>query len=290
MKRSKLVLIIVAFTGFIIEGAFNKALGAQNSSLLWKVEGNGIQTSYIFGTFHIIPKSDFGIKEKVINSFDQCESMIMEMDLTDPELGTKIQQNAKMSDNASLKSFLNKKDFALIDSILLANYGQGLEPMQNLKPFMLTSMILPIYIKEEQASYEASLIEMALEKNIDILALETPEEQLSIFDRISYQSQTDDLVEMINKPVEAEQLLDEMIAHYKEEDIYALQNMFLEYYNSENEIEEILYRRNKIWSQKIPEMIQNKSAFIAVGAGHLGGEKGLIQLLKDKGYELSPIF
>ncbi|WP_332913994.1 TraB/GumN family protein [Algoriphagus boritolerans] len=66
---------------------------AQESSLLWKISGNGLEKeSYLFGTIHIICKSDFLMDERITTAFESTEELILELDMSDPQLQLKMQQ------------------------------------------------------------------------------------------------------------------------------------------------------------------------------------------------------
>ena len=85
----KLVLAIIA-TLFIAP-----SLIAQNS-LLYKVEGDNIKTSYVFGTMHMMPKKDFLLEEKVKNAFTTSDLVVMELDMDDPGMQTEMMKYAML--------------------------------------------------------------------------------------------------------------------------------------------------------------------------------------------------
>jgi uncharacterized protein YbaP (TraB family) len=76
---------------------------------------------------------------------------------------------------------------------------------------------------------------------------------------------------------------------YKAEEINALYTTTAEYMASEEEMKFLLYTRNQNWADLLETRLGQKTLFIAVGAAHLGGEKGLITLMTKQGYELTPI-
>lgn len=64
----------------------------DENSLLWKISGNGITTSYLMGTFHMMPNKDFEVKEKVKKAFEASEQIVLELDMDDPSMMTQMQQ------------------------------------------------------------------------------------------------------------------------------------------------------------------------------------------------------
>ncbi len=274
---------LVLFAGF--------GLTAQQleNTLLWKVEGNGIQPSYIFGTIHILPQSQFEIKPKVKEALSECEQLVLELDMTNPNLQMEMMQSATMKDGQTLDNFFAPSDYAVIDSLMKITVGMGLSMINTFKPFMVNTMLIGRFIEGQPASFEMSLIQMAAEQKMTVIGLETIAEQMAVFDAISYESQAEDVLELIHKEQEMRDMYAEMVSLYNREQVSTLYNMTVEYVDNKEEIDLLLHDRNKNWLSRIPELTKYKSAFIGVGAGHLGGKEGMIELLRGAGYKVTPI-
>lgn len=260
-----------------------------DKSLLWEVSGNGIKTSYVYGTFHLLPQSDFKLKEKVTNAFDGADQVVMEMDMDNPNLQAELMQNAAMKDGRTLDQLMSKEDYEKLDTYLKENLGMGLAPMNRFKPFFIGSMLVPSMIEGTPASYELTFLQRALNNEQEILGFETPTFQAQVFDNISYESQVENLLEVINQPEETSALFSQMIELYKNEEVGNLYELLLAEMESEEERKFLLSDRNKDWIPKIGEFSKDKTTFYAVGAGHLGGESGVIKLLQKAGYEVKPV-
>ena len=281
-----LILVVGVLVGsFILNAA--KAQGLENS-LLWEVSGNGIQTSYVYGTFHLLPQEDFQLTEKVTAAFDASEQIVMELDMDDPNMQMEMIQNMAMTDGTTLDKLIGEEDLKLLDEQLTAAAGLGVAQVNTFKPFMVETLLLPTFIEGKPASYEMSFVQRALGQEKEILGLETVQFQTSLFDEIPYEDQVDDLVEMLRDREPMEALFASMIKTYNKEDINSLYDASADYF-SETELAVLLHRRNSDWVPKIGDFAKEKSTFFAVGAGHLGGEQGVINLLKEAGYELTPI-
>ena len=119
--------------------------------------------------------------------------------------------------------------------------------------------------------------------------LETIDFQISIFDEIPDEDQATMLVESIKSSDTGSDQMKEMVDIYKRQDINAMQEL-MQGDETIKEYEDILLvKRNKNWIPQIKEMMASESVFFAVGAGHLGGEMGVIQLLKNEGLKLTPL-
>jgi len=161
--------------------------------------------------------------------------------------------------------------------------------VNSMKPLMLATLMIREYVGSQPASFEMTLMSMASAREMPVSGLETIESQMAIFDSLPYKDQAKDLMDMVEKGDEMKALFAEMVGQYKDEQVNDLFNTTEEYMNSEEEMKFLLYNRNTDWAERIEEMAADKTYFIGVGAAHLGGEKGVINLLRDQGYQLTPV-
>ena len=137
-------------------------------------------------------------------------------------------------------------------------------------------------------------IKIAEEISLETAGLETVEYQMSIFDNIPYEAQAKMLVEAViaeqDTLNDASITMDNMVMKYKEQDIGALYSLLGNDKSGLEEFEDVLLiQRNKNWIPIMIEQMLDKPTFFAVGAGHLSGPSGVLTLLKDEGYKLTPI-
>lgn len=286
----KPIIIVIGVMLGILAGTIASAENSEGeNSLLWKIEGNGIKTSYVYGTFHLLPQSDFHVSDAVKNAIKSSEQIVMELDMDDPQMQLQLMQNMNMKDGNSIKGMINEGTYVKLDSIMKATMGASIMAFDKVKPFFVASMLIPTMIEGKIASYEGTFVQMAKQQKKEILGLEKVADQMNIFDEIPYQQQADELTDLVEDKAKAMEVFAQMIKLYKDQDMNGLYNMFLEYYESEKELELMLHNRNANWIEPMKNFATTKSSFFAVGAGHLGGEKGVIQLLKNKGFKVTPL-
>ncbi len=263
---------------------------SQESSLLWKVSGNGLeQKSYLFGTIHMICKEDFLMDDRILRAFDQSEKLVLELDMSDPGLQAKIQEFSMNPGMKNIQSELLPEDATIIDSFLIQNYGAGLAQLGTLKPMVLSSMALMRTIPcAEIENYEGFLSSRAIERGKSIIGLETPEFQIGIFDQIPMNIQIDELVKILKEDTGSADFR-KLTEAYLKEDIEELNEVINFDGTMKDYLELILDNRNKAWIPILEQAMKSQKLFIAVGAGHLGGEMGLISLLRKEGYKVDPI-
>jgi len=260
----------------------------HEQTLLWKIEKEGAGEAYLFGTIHVLPQSDFTLEEKVRQALDDSDELVMELDMSDPGLQMRMMQLASMSDGRTLDELMSEEDYALVDSKLRSVAGTSLATFNTYKPFMVATLLLREYVGSQPASFELALMSMASQRDMPISGLESLELQMAVFDSISYESQVEDLVMMVRDSVEMQRMYREMIEEYKAEDYEGLYASTEGYFDSD-EMKYLLYERNENWVEIINDKFGESTPFFAVGSAHLGGEKGLIKLLKEKGLNLYPI-
>lgn len=275
------ILLAVHFVG---------SVNGQDSSLLWKVSGNGLEKeSYLFGTIHIICKSDFLMDDRIIKAFESAEQLFLELDMSDPQLQLKMQQVSLNPGMKNIKAEMDESAAAALDVFLLKNYGAGLAQLGILKPFVLSSMVMLKALPcTEIESYEGYFTSRAGEAEMPIVGLETVEFQVGIFDQIPRDLQLKELVKLVTEEG-SQQEFQTMISAYLAEDILALDQAMTNSGMMADYRSILLEERNKNWVPQMEEAMKAKSIFMAVGAGHLGGDFGVISLLRKAGYSVEPI-
>lgn len=291
LGRIKVVIVFLA--GFILSFLLVQRLHAQDkdSSLLWKIEGKNLdQPSYIFGTIHAICPDDFFLSDAVKNAVSKSSHVVMELDMDDPQLLPKIQQ---MSVNPGMKNIsadLTEEQISTINGFFTEHYGANLTQLGVMKPFALMSMMLLKSIGCNQpASYEQSLVNEAKSNEIEVSGLETVEQQFSVFDNASFEEQVSWLIEYAEDEEGMKNEFQLMVDSYKKQDVDAMHDLIISSPEFQSLMDELLYKRNENWISKIEDYASDKPTFFAVGAGHLGSDKGVLALLRKEGYQVTPI-
>lgn len=261
---------------------------SADGQLLYQIKG-GSTTSYLYGTIHLMPEEDFAIQKNLLSAFNSCSMLAMEVDLN-MDLSTKLKMatEALLPEGKTLKDYLNSRDYIRLKAYCLDTLHfseKKFEKYSRMKPFFFSSVLLEKEL-DEVRSYELEFNEMAKKSKKTTMGLESIEVQLQTVNTIGIEDQAKMLMEGLGQ----ELLFDEMVKAYKAEDIEMLYDKIIQESASfPNFVDNFLNKRNTSWIPVIENQIKKEATFIAVGAGHLSGNKGVLQLLKDKGYEISPI-
>jgi len=262
------------------------------NSLLWRISGKGLEKpSYLFGTIHLICQKDFFMPEAAEEMLKETERIAFELDMDDPAVLMGMAGKMNMRNDTVLSDLLEAEDLEILSTWFKDSIGVDLASVAGQKPFVLTSMMYPKMMQcKSLTSFEGTFMDMAREQEKEIIGLETVEYQMGIFDSIPYSVQAEELVKMVERWDSTVIELAELVESYKSQDISSAAESFKESSAGMEEFEEVLLQnRNKLWISRIDSITHEQPTFIAVGAGHLGGEEGVINLLKAEGFTLEPI-
>jgi len=284
MKR----LIVALLTA----GLFTVA-HAEDKALLYQVSGKDLaQPSYLYGTFHLVCPADLKITDTIQKALAETKQLYLEIDFDDPSLQSNMLQGMMLGGGKTLKDYMKADDFTLLDAYLKRNLGNGLGQLGGLQPIALLSAMYITLMKCQPASYDLTFAELAGKGGKEVLGLETIQEQLAVLGKVPIEQQLEGLVEMARRPDEAGKELSDLIAAYKAQDLDLLMKLMRESkFDSDTKgfEDEILDKRNQNWIPIIEKAAHDRSTFFAFGAAHLAGEKGVVNLLRAKGYTVKPL-
>jgi len=264
----------------------------DNNSLLWEVSGNSLkQNSYLFGTFHLLCKADINISSQLKTAVANADKMYMELDMDDPSvlMGGLLMMN--MKGGKKLKDLYTDTDYNRVATFFKDSLRMPISFLQSTKPYFLVAMLYPKMMPCKTVSgVEEELMKLARTQQKEIKGLETMEFQAAVFDSIPYSEQAKELLKSIDSLDAYKKYFDTMVNVYKSQRLEAIEKLFSQSEFGMEEHQDILLdNRNRNWVTQLNVIMKKESVFVAVGAGHLVGEKGLIELLKKEGYTLRPI-
>ena len=280
----KSVLIVIAIIFSLSAQAQTKSPKLENS-LLWEVSGNGLsKPSYLYGTIHMICGGDYFLSEKTKKAFEASNKLVLEINFADPNEMTEVQKLAMGKEPLSKK--LNPEQLSKLDEILKKTTGMTVQQVDSFSLMTVMSLIsMKSFGCTDLKFYEMEFIGQAKKRNIEIGGLETVKSQFAILEN-AYSN--DEMINLLNESTPEETA--ELVAMYKAENVdgaYALATDLK--FTSEKTKKSILDSRNTNWVKNMPELMKKESVFFAVGAAHLGGEEGVINLLRKSGYSVKPI-
>ena len=285
MKKIILSILI------IVVSLATKAQTSLEKTLLWQITGPGIiAPSYLYGTIHLMCPQDIIVSTELRAKFYKTKQLFLELDMDDPSVMAKTMLQMNMKNDTTLKQLLPPSQYDSVSAAFKKLTGLSVDMMQTMKPELLETIIYPSLLGCEGAeAWEQKFMQLAKANNMKIYGLEQVEDQLKIFDEIPYSMQAKEFAETILHIDSVKKSFNDMLELYKQKDLAALNDMT----NDEDQFSDysdlLLKNRNEKWIPEIIEQAKLKPTFFAVGAAHLGNTNGVINLLRTKGYTVTPV-
>jgi uncharacterized protein len=264
-----------------------------DNTLLWKISGNGLtRSSYLYGTMHVLCAEDATVSDSLKLAIKYCDQIYFELDMDNMGEMLGAMKYLRMNDGKKLSELLTKEEYAKVEDYFKNNsVPLPLAMMNRFKPYFISSLIGEQMMSCSQKNgMEELIMRESRQYRKEIKGLETTEFQASIFDSIPYEKQAKDLVNYIDSIESYKQVTLEMIDVYRQQDLDRMDSLM---HKSDPGMDEymdlLLYSRNRHWVEQMPAIMKEHCILFAVGAGHLPGKQGVINLLRKKGYKVTPM-
>lgn len=282
------------------------ATAGMNAQLLYKISGKGLRKpSYIIGTYHLAPVSFVdsipGLRGALAES-EQVYGEIETADMTSPENIAKMQQAMMLPEGKTLTELLTPEQMQKLNATMRELLGVDMsnpmvaQQMNKMLPqALVTQLTVIMYLKKHSGfnptqSFDDYFQQQAVAQGKPVGGFETMDFQLqALFGSISIERQIELLMCFLNNREWEESQVDNIVEAFFAQDLNRIeaamdekQDNSCDATDEENEL--IIYGRNATWLKKMPEIMQQKSTFFAVGAAHLVGERGVLAGLRNAGY------
>ena len=265
-----------------------RPVGAQGPAL-WKVADEDT-TIYMFGTIHILPDGTQWYTPTIASALGEADVMVTEI-LSSEASGPKMQQQVAamgmLPAGQTLRGLLDAQQRATYESAM-TKLGLPAEAFDQMKPWLagVTLSVVPLVQQgyNPEAGVEKGLEERAA-TDLARDALETAEYQFQLFNSLPQEAQIAVLTEAAEEVDNIKSMVDSMVAEWVDGDADGLAALMNEGLNEDDMLaERLLYVRNRNWAEWIDTRLdQPGTVFMAVGAGHLAGEKSVQDYLTERG-------
>lgn len=279
------------------------AIGA-NAQLLYRVSGNGAKgESYIFGTHHIAPLSVLDSIKGFRPALTSVEELYGEIQMPEnpnsPELMQLTMQSAAAPADSTLSVLLSPAQLDSLNSVLAAYSGGMLNASQlnAFKPAMVNTQLAMLQASKAFPGFnpmeqlDTRIQQLAAQASIPVNGFETMAQQMEFLMGAPLTEQAEELMETVRSDSESVEKARKMADSYLKGDLKKLEaTIFDEDFDPEKPAFKRLFTsRNNAWIARLRELLPEKRVFVAVGAGHLIGDSGLISQLREAGYEVTPV-
>lgn len=287
-------------------------VAGANAQLLYKISGKDLTApSYIIGTHHLanvgFVNKIAGVKDALTNT-EQVYGEVRWDDMTNPD-SLKVMQAAMMlPDGQSLKTVLSAEQYKKLDAVITQMMGVGLSnpqvgaQMGKMSPAALSTQLqVLMFMQKHMGEYDPSSTfdqyfqAQAKHNNEPVGGLETLAFQTDLLYKGSdIKRQVEQLMCLLDNQEFYEQMMESMTDAFYAQDLDALKAAMDKKLggtcdSTPEELAQLIDNRNADWAKKMPAIMAAKPTFFVVGAGHLPGAKGVLQLLKDAGYTVEAV-
>ncbi|MBI4487011.1 MAG: TraB/GumN family protein, partial [Acidobacteria bacterium] len=272
------------------------AYAAAPHNFLWKASG---QTGvvYLVGSVHMLTQSYYPLDPAIQQAFQESDLLVEEVDLGEmlsPQVQLSILMRSRLPDGQALDDVLSPETLALLNKFT-ADLGPAAEVLNNFKPWMLATIIEGLEL--QKAGFDPNLgldryfYDLAVRGGKAVKGLETAEHQISLFDRMTMDQQDRFLAETLKQLATEKANVTRLADAWRFGDADTIERIVLAELKSDASIyQRLLVDRNRTWLPQIEALFTRPGrTFVVVGAAHLVGPDGLLQLLKAKGYRVEQL-
>jgi len=299
MKRYFILAATLLFCFYVQSQDAAKPRAKKYPSLFWEISGNGLKKpSYLFGTMHVSSKIAFNLADSFYLAIKNSEVVALE---TNPETWQEDMNNYDLGSSRYRHGFSPgltndmPGDFLTIKTLRFGRYEKKLEVAMFSKPSMINNLLYRSMSDntsdfEEDTYLDLYIYQTGKKLGKKVAGVEQYEQSM----KLMAEAFRDAAKEKNKKEKSLD--YDEEFSPAKLQEAYRAGNLdqldSINKLNSQSDAfdEKFLYRRNEIQANSIDSILKSSSLFVGVGAAHLPGTRGVIELLRRKGYKLRPIY
>ena len=267
------------------------SLSQLKKNFLWKVQSK-TNTVYVLGSIHYLKKEMYPLDEKIENAFDQSDILVVEANISDIKKVDiqKLIGSAFYPENETLEKNVPTETYELVKKEL-DGLGLPLELINKQKPWFLAFTLVSIEILklgfDPNYGIDKYFLSKATRKKI--FELESFDYQIDLFSKLSDKDQELFLLYTLKDLNVLKQELDRLIQAWTSGDTKGVESIITRSLEEDKRLapiyEKLIYERNRNMASKIEDYLKTKETyFVIVGAGHLVGNQGIIEILKGKGF------
>jgi uncharacterized protein len=264
--------------------------------LLWRLTKEGVPASHVYGTIHVSDARLAELPAAVRSRFDAAKSLMLEF-VPDPYARERFLEAAMFLDRQTLAEKIGAQDFERAVEVL-APTGLSREVVNKLKPWGVLLNLRNPRRAEAGAPLDSQLLELARARRLPLSQIEGVEEQIFTFDEFPMESQVALLKHSLAHRDELAELAERTLEAYLERDLAAIWRLREQFAARHPQIaahqavmtKRVVHDRSVVMAFRMQRELRRGGAFVALGALHLYGDKGVLALLEEDGYRAEKVF
>jgi uncharacterized protein YbaP (TraB family) len=287
------MFVIRATLGALLMGTVSSAAA---KSCLWKIE-SGTGTLYLQGSVHLLKAEDYPLAPEIEEAYSNSDVLVLEADMQemlDPATQQKIMAKAMLPAGKSLKTELSAESYAAL-ARAFEESGLPIAMFETFKPWFASMTVVMSRMQkmgfDPGRGLDQHFYYKAAAEKKQVIGLESVDFQIDLFDSLARGNEDAYLDRTLEELAMLETMLDELITSWKKGDIETLGKTLQESFEDYPELKQkFLLDRNKTWVSKLNKLLKSdKTHMVVVGAAHIPGEGGLLELLEKKGCKITQL-
>jgi uncharacterized protein YbaP (TraB family) len=295
-KKTQFCLAFAAWrrAGLLAAGMLVASLAFSQTphTLLWRISGKKItHPSYLFGTMHVLCAKDAALSDSLKSAIARVDEIYFEINLGDMAGMLNSMKYMRMNDSKRLSDLLKPDEYARVKEYFAKHNSMlPFSLLERFKPMLISGLVEEQALDCETTDGMELMIMKQAQHGKPIDGLETAEFQAGLFDSIPYETQAKELVNYIDSSDMNKQQTRQLVDLYNKQDLDGIDELSRkEDGGMSGYMDLLLYSRNRKWAKNLDGLLEKKSLLIAVGAAHLPGAGGVIDLLRKAGYTVEPV-
>jgi uncharacterized protein YbaP (TraB family) len=267
----------------------------NDNALFWQLQSDSAKV-YLLGSIHYADESFYPLRREIQQAFNSADHLVVEINIDD-EKAQRYRELVRLKGSyqgeATVRDEISEETYRQLQN-RLRRLGIPLDMVQKQKPGMLVLTLTAAQVMKmgflPEMGIDAYFLKRAAESNKNIIELETVDDQMGIFLNIT----DGDLLlrETLHSMDEAEMQMMDMSYCWKEGDEACLEKILFEdaiarYPSFASIYDSLFFSRNENMANVIEGFLKGKGTyFVVIGAGHLVGDKGIPQLLRNAGFDV----
>jgi hypothetical protein len=285
--------LILALLLLLAVSAGWRSIGAQERTLLWKVSQSD-KSIFLLGSIHYLRKENYPLNQAILDAFDVSERLVLEIDLQNTPAGAAQRltlEKAIYRDGSNLAQNVGQETYQLATK-RAAELGIDMQVVQPMKPWFVALTMLAVKLQrmglDPKLGVDHHLAERAKRDGKPTSGLETLEFQLGIFDQLSKREQELMLRETAGELERIDKNVKDIVESWLKGDGERLATLLLAGMRQYPELQQkLVIERNRRWLEEIAKLVERGSnAMVVVGAAHLVGQEGVVEMLKARGFSV----
>lgn len=297
-KKAFYLLLLCIINASLLSNVYpQNSPSNYQKGFLWKVRSKSA-TVFILGSIHALKKDLYPLPEKIEDAFNQSDTLVVEANFNEMNIEKTMTmlESALYPGEETLEKHISKETYIILKTRLNES-GIPVELFHKNKPWFVASMITALELNKIGFNTEYGIDMHFLKEAMgrkNILELESINYQIDLFNSFSDADQEMFLLYTLKDLGIVRKEMDVLMKAWSSGDIKTMESVMLKGLSEDTRLlpiyDKLIYERNKNMANKIEGFLNSGEIhFVVVGAGHLVGKKGIIEILRAKGYSVEQL-